>query len=704
MKLSTIGSIVLTIICLPVVLFAQNAPCGSYHVNKQMVEQYPEKQAIADQLNREALEYTEAHYGERGGSVKIIPTVIHIIHNYGDENITKAQVLDAMQIVNEDFNAMNSDLSTIISQFQGIIGNVEIEFRLAQLDPSGNCTDGITRTVTPLTNDAGENVKGLISWNTSRYMNIWVVGDIASGAGGYAYLPGFAPTASQEGIVIQHTQFGGIGTSGGSNFSRRTFSHEIGHYLNLNHPWGHGNTPSLASSCNIDDNVADTPNTTGADQNCVLTQNSCGSLDNVQNIMDYSTCAKMFTQGQKARMQSALNSSAGSRNNLWTTNNLNLTGTANGFSNVCIPTIDFSLDNSFGCEGMEVEFEDNSWNANVDGSWVWSWAFEGGTPSTSSQQNPTVTYNTTGTYNVTLTITNSTGSDSETIQNAINVSPTVGGYSGSFLEGAEDSDFPENNDPNLDWTIDAGSSQTWRRTTTAAFTDDASVRINLRSVPSGILNHLISPPLDFSDVDESDAKMTFRMAHAPRTGSSSERLRVYVSKNCGVSWSLRYSKTGNALNTNGGNNVTSTFVPNQDDWRQETVTFSNMAGEERVLIRFEALSDQENYLYIDDINILFPLNTGNVEIVAAQGVKSAAVFPNPVIDVSYLEIGMNESVQATIELVNVVGQTISAKQFQLSNGQNRIAISEIAELKASGIYFLVIRIGTGVTTLKLVNG
>lgn len=52
----------------------------------------------------------------------------------------------------------------------------------------------------------------------------------------------------------------------------------------------------------------------------------------------------------------------------------------------------------------------------------WSWVFEGGTPATSTLQNPTgILYPTDGTYDVTLTATNADGSGSKTKQDYITV-------------------------------------------------------------------------------------------------------------------------------------------------------------------------------------------------------------------------------------------------------------------------------------------
>lgn len=62
------------------------------------------------------------------------------------------------------------------------------------------------------------------------------------------------------------------------------------------------------------------------------------------------------------------------------------------------------------CEGNTVAFTDQSSNTPTS----WSWTFTGGTPASSSSQNPTVTYNTAGTYTVRLIATNASGSDTIT--------------------------------------------------------------------------------------------------------------------------------------------------------------------------------------------------------------------------------------------------------------------------------------------------
>ena len=90
-------------------------------------------------------------------------------------------------------------------------------------------------------------------------------------------------------------------------------------------PLGQFKQPGDPENCDMDDNVDDTPLTSGW-TTCNLDGETCGSLDNVQNYMDYSYCGRMFTEGQRLRMRAAMNSSTAQRNQLWTPANLEETG------------------------------------------------------------------------------------------------------------------------------------------------------------------------------------------------------------------------------------------------------------------------------------------------------------------------------------------------------------------------------------------
>ncbi|NVO03180.1 MAG: hypothetical protein HXX09_10825, partial [Bacteroidetes bacterium] len=106
---------------------------------------------------------------------RIIPVVFHIIHNGGQENISKAQIVDAVNLINIDYNKQNADTSATLPLFQSRAANCNIEFRLAKVDPNGNCTDGIVRHFDPQTNFAYFSTMKQYNWNPRNYMNIYVV-------------------------------------------------------------------------------------------------------------------------------------------------------------------------------------------------------------------------------------------------------------------------------------------------------------------------------------------------------------------------------------------------------------------------------------------------------------------------------------------------------------------------------------------------
>ncbi len=208
--------------------------------------------------------------------------------------------------------------------FLGVAADSEFEFCMATVDPSGNPTNGITRTQTSTTSfSTNNNVKfnatgGHDAWPAGQYLNVWVC-DLTGGLLGYAQFPGGNPAT--DGVVCDYLYFGTIGTATPPFHLGRTATHEIGHWLNLRHIWGDG-------GCSVDDFVSDTPlagapNYTGAP--CTFPgPNSCNTgsgdqPDMFQNYMDYSddVCMNLYTLGQKARMR-ALFDSGGARQSILT--------------------------------------------------------------------------------------------------------------------------------------------------------------------------------------------------------------------------------------------------------------------------------------------------------------------------------------------------------------------------------------------------
>lgn len=235
--------------------------CGTTQATNKLFELHPELKAASEASNlAELIRDQTPEYRSHDSTIYIIPIVFHVIHEGGSENISDAQIHNQVAILNRDYRRKNSDTISVVNAFKPLITDTYIEFRLAQIDPNGNCTNGIDRIYSHKTNAADDNSK-LNQWPRNKYLNVWTVKTIGTaGVAGYAYYPssvaGFL--YPYDGILILHDYIGSIGTS--STNSSRALTHEIGHYLNLSHPWGNTNDPGV--SCG-DDGVSDTPPTKG---------------------------------------------------------------------------------------------------------------------------------------------------------------------------------------------------------------------------------------------------------------------------------------------------------------------------------------------------------------------------------------------------------------------------------------------------------
>lgn len=668
--------------------------CGTTEMVQKAIANdpaYEQRRAALEEFTRSYTGSGVINKNSSGFPIYTIPIVFHVMHNYGSENISKAQIEDAMDILNKSFQKLNDDTGDVIAAFQSIFADCEIQFRLAQIDPNGNCTDGITRHQTELTYSAGDNVKTIVDWPSNKYFNVWVVNTIASGAAGYAYYPGVS--AAIDGVVIRHDYVGGIGTANGSNYSERSLAHEVGHYLNLRHTWGNSNTPGLPANCNDDDLVFDTPNTIGVSNfSCNLSQSTCGFLDNVQNYMDYAICHKMFTEGQKDRMHAALSSNIGQRMNLWQLSTLVATGTNNGFiPPPCTPIADFSDKIFMICTGDSISFDDASWNGTITS---WNWTFPGGTPFSSSDQNPVVQYNTPGVYDVTLTASNSAGSNTKTRTGVIIVTPAAANYFIPYAEGFETlTSFPGTNN---EWFItNSTGTSAWDLTTVAAYIGVKSLRLyNYSGNGNGNRDEFFTPSYDLTNV--TNASLTFRLAFAQRSSTSTDKLNVYVSKDCGLTWNIRYTKTGTALSTAGI--ILTNFIPTSPQWRLETVSIASFNYNNQPNIRFKFVYDQNtgNNIYIDDLNLSGTVgideNTfNNVEL---------SVLPNPAVSEAIISFNINEPQRVKIKLYDLLGkelQVIADNKFDAGNHQLTIHTPE-----SGGVYLIKAETESSVITRRII--
>lgn len=631
-------------------------------------------------------------------SLHVIPVVVHVVHLGGSENISDEQIYNAIEKLNDDFNNLNTDLGLTIPEFSDIIGLPDMEFRLATKDPSGNCHSGITRTYSSTTYDTGMSGGGhpIVeavqaehgNWPQNKYMNVFVCID-PNGAAGYTYRPGgWYPASGMYGsIFMRHDYMGTIGTS--SSTARHTLSHESGHWLNLAHPWGNSNSPGDAANCGTDDGVADTPNTKGWDNCSDVYGETCGSLDNIQNIMDYSYCSTMFTEGQAARMQTALTGTTAQRYKLSTPANLAATGT-DGPADICEAR--FSANYRSVCAGTTIDFLDESYHT-VTG---WSWSFPGGSPASSTTENPSITYSTPGVYSVELEASNGGTSASITKTNYIIVLPSEGATI-PYSEGFESfTDFPDNNRFIVD---NEAEDVTWDLNSTVAYSGSKCIWLDNYDVENGSKDAIESGTIDLSGVDPDDAIVfNFKYAYKREVADNDEWIRFYISKDCGETWALRKNIHGDDL---GPEIIGSPYTPgSQWDWYQVNITniyADYFVANFRYKIEFE--SENGNNIYLDDIN-LYAASTADVNEIAFG--ESITVYPNPIVNEAFVNLIAPESETYSIVLYNALGElvkTIYTGDLQAGEHTIKWDASDLSK----GMYVLRIESQGQVQTLKVIK-
>ncbi|MCB0819769.1 MAG: hypothetical protein KDC13_04030 [Bacteroidetes bacterium] len=288
----------------------QQHACGTMEYYRQTAAMHPEVMKRLEKINQQAFE--DAVSEEKGADeVFFIPVVVHVVYNTSVQNISMDQIQSQIDVLNEDYARTNADAGQTPSNFQSVAADTKIRFCLAQRDPSGQASNGVTRTQTSAQSfPLGGSVKseatgGKSGWPSDQYLNIWVC-NLVDPLIGFATLPGTA-LPGQDGVVITYKHFGRTGQVQAPYNKGRTATHEVGHWLNLLHIWGDDENSSDA--CAGTDQIEDTPNQSGPYFGCPSgAQTSCGSSDMFMNYMDYTNdaCMNMFTTGQKVRMRSAL--------------------------------------------------------------------------------------------------------------------------------------------------------------------------------------------------------------------------------------------------------------------------------------------------------------------------------------------------------------------------------------------------------------
>jgi PKD repeat protein len=362
----------------------------------------------------------------------------------------------------------------------------------------------------------------------------------------------------------------------------------------------------------------------------------------------------------------------------------NNTNTINGYIEVsegAVPEVYFVASDSITCSGVEIEFSDMSVNCPTD----WEWNF---TPSTityvngtnQNSQDPSVMFDESGVYSVSLTVTNEAGNNTLTKENYI----SIGGISLPFTDDFESATLNAKS-----WSVDNPDfNTTWDIATVAGNGGGNAAFMDLFNylVPPGPRDRLITPVLSFESFTE--VYLSFDYAYAKRHNTATDSLIVYISNDCGENWTRLFQGGEDGDGSFATHELTTDYFTPEvaDDWCGSgfgpdciTIDISAWAGQSNIQVAFESYSHFGNNLYIDNVSI------GTLTDVANYSMKGGGikVYPNPSNGVFNI-ILQNQAGAGSLSIYNLQGAEVYKTTTSEQSSVHQINLSELNK----GVYFI----------------
>jgi hypothetical protein len=633
-----------------------------------------------------------------------IPVVVHVIHN-GEpigtgRNISDAQILSQIDVINKDFQRLNTDAGNTPPLFAPVAGSMDIEFVLAQRDPNGLPTTGIVRV------NGGQSAwslsqettfKALSYWPAEDYLNIWVL-NLSGGFIGYTQfpvstLPGLKDyqdgLAETDGVVVDYQAFGSVDYGSfdlDPNFNKgRTLTHELGHFFGLRHIWG----DNLCGTDYVDDTPVQRQETTGCPSHPSSTVCGISIIKMFQNYLDYTddACMNLFTQGQVARMELILDDPAVPRRNSLLSSPGLLPPDCGVLDAAIIEKISPGPVTCGASAQLKLKVRNYSCNPIV--SLKMNYSVNGSTPLTTNFTGLNISPNATadltlgsalltpGLNTLTAAIDEVNGSPDGRPDNSIlNVSILVDNTSDRIPLRET---FSE-----LTWPVINPTDGTLWTLNPTNFNQSASFRAF--DAPDGPNESwLTTPVLDFSNA--LTASLFFDLSYA-WNGSQNDRLRILVSQDCGNTYQslspTPFDKSGLQL----ANSISTEFWQPivTSDWQlRKYLNLSAYAGQDDIRLAFVFTNRNGNNIYLDNLEFYVSDDPQPVDI----GDALYSVYWHDDFQAS-VTFNLTQRSAVRIDVMDSMGRSfISTTAQDILNQTFPIDIGNVA----AGIYILRIQIG-----------
>ena len=349
---------------------------------------------------------------------------------------------------------------------------------------------------------------------------------------------------------------------------------------------------------------------------------------------------------------------------------------------------------TISCLNDTVKFVDHS--AVRHNSASWNWSFPGGTPSSSTLENPIVVYSSPGDYDVSLQVTDAFGSSTQTLTSFITYTDSVSLITNASLytQDFESSSYPPIGWTRPDWSfgwdiieLDTGINCT---PTKAVYVNHYWINKKGEEV------YLISNKVKLGGGVSAQNYLTYDYAYcglnppASWVHGSNDGFRIDISTNCGITWDSIYGASGTALQTTG--TINSPWYPTCGSWASDSLDLTALGyNGDTIMVRFVAINDYGNRFFMDNINI----NGQNILTVeeVENRVFNVFIYPNPTKGIFSIR---TDSDNLEISIYSILGELVLKEKIM--DGLKQIDFTN----QSKGIYFVTLKNGNKTEQRKLI--
>lgn len=338
------------------------------------------------------------------------------------------------------------------------------------------------------------------------------------------------------------------------------------------------------------------------------------------------------------------------------------------------------------CPGGSIRFRDRSFNNILS----WEWHFQGGNPSTSTNKNPLINYSSSGSYTVTLIVSDSLTTDTLVDSNAV----IINGPSNLIypsVEGFQLKNFLQNQS---DWTVNNPSNHfnKWQQIEYDTSNNEYAMYINNNTYDiRGIKHQLVSPAYNISDYIT--PVLEFDLAHKRFGSQFKDTLSILYSSKCNL-YKGQLAQWSNTSLATSSDTLRTFYIPVKSDFVTKQVSLSSVIGKESVKLIFDNKSGFGNNIFIDNVK-LRDITTDFEQVIYSS---DYSIVPNPFINEVQINWSRKEQRPKKIRIYSTQGKLL-IEEGNIQESSHKLNLNKLP----TGIYFIEIFTHNNVSVKKLIK-